>query len=245
MFNQTLSNLAAIVTIMSGIIYIIRKRKNLWMEIQKKRNTIHIFITGNYEKPFSINSQKSTTIDFIDWYNKIKKGGEILVKCECVNEMEKYINNENIDEKIYAEIQNTIKVFNRHEEKIKKIIMIALLDKTISSKINCFEDFIKIIITKYFSRNITEGTKLQAYDNKGNFFGFRISDEEYANILEKSGGKIKIRQLMNFGNFIDILKDKSILEYEIIPNYLIYIVKKGDYNKINVEDLSNWWVSVA
>ena len=253
---KDVSYLAELVTIITGIIALIpvvfrvKKYFNKYVEKRKlKRNNIYIFIADRAEKRFSINYEKSTKIDYNDWSDKINKGGELFVECEWSKEIEKGLSDKNIDEKTSKEIKNAIRILDKHEDRIKSMLMIALLDDIISSKISCFPRVVDAIIDKYFSdyrENDSEDEKivLAVYNHKNQHFNFEISKVEYLNVLDKSNGRIKIIHFVSFKEFITMLNDKTILESEIIPSYLMSTVKTVN-SGVPIEDFMHWDISVA
>lgn len=247
------SNLAEFISIIKEIIDVIFRAKkyfNKYVEKRKlERNNIYIFIADRAEKRFSINYEKSTKIDYNDWSDKINKGGELFVECEWSKEIEKGLSDKNIDEKTSKEIKNAIRILDKHEDRIKSMLMIALSDDIISSKISCFPCVVDAIIDKYFSayrENDREDEKivLAAYNHKNQHFNFEISKDEYLNVLDKSNGRIKIIHFVDLKEFITMLNDKSILESEIIPSYLMSTAKTANKG-IPIEDFMYWDVSVA
>lgn len=196
-----------------------------------------------------MNYEKSTKIDYNDWSDKINKGGELFVKCEWSMEIEKGFSDKNLDEKTSKEIKNAIKILDKHEDRIKSMLVIVLSDDIISSKISCFSRVVDAIIDKYFSayrENDSEDEKIviAAYNHKKQHFNFEISKDEYLNILDKSNGRIKIIHFVSFKEFITMLNDKTILESEIIPSYLMSNVKTVN-SGLPIEDFLYWDISVA
>lgn len=250
------SYLSDLITVITGIIVLIpgifsvKKYFNKYVEKRKlKRNNIYIFIADRAKKRFSINYEKSTKIDYNDWSDKINKGGELFVECEWSKEIEKGLSNKNIDEKTSKEIKNAIRILDKHEDRIKSMLMIALSDDIISSKISCFPCVVEAIIDKYFSAYRENDSKdekivLAVYNHKNQHFNFEISKDEYLNVLDKSNGRIKIIHFVSFKEFITMLNDKTILESEIIPSYLMSTVKTTNRG-VPIEDFMYWDVSVA
>lgn len=253
---KDVSYLAESITIITGIITLIpvifgvKKYFNKYVEKRKlKRNNIYIFIADRAEKRFSINYEKSTKIDYNDWSDKINKGGELFVECEWSKEIEKGLSDKSIDKKTSKEIKNAIRILDKREDRIKSMLMIALSDDIISSKISCFPCVVDAIIDKYFSayrENDREDEKivLAAYNHKNQHFNFEISKDEYLNVLDKSNGRIKIIHFVSFKEFITMLNDKTILESEIIPSYLMSNVKTVN-SGVSIEDFLCRDISVA
>lgn len=245
------SCLTAVITVITGIIALLpvlfraTKYFNKYVEKRKlKRNNINIFISDRAEKRFSINYEKSTKIDYNDWSDKINKGGELFVECEWSKEIEKGLSDKNIDEKTSKEIKNAIRTLDKRGDRIKSMLMMALSDDIISSKISCFPCVVDAIIDKYFSayrENDREDEKivLAIYNHKNQHFNFEISKDEYLNVLDKSNGRIKIIYFVDLKEFITMLNDKSILESEIIPSYLMSTVKTANKG-IPIEDFMYW-----
>ena len=216
---------------------------------------IYIFIKFDNVEGFRLDLTSSTEVDFCDWYNIIKSGGEIIINNEYVNEIEKYLkeNKKSISEENRKEFHDGIKYTTECGEIMKIMIRKALLENTISDKIKRFSDFVKVTADRCFlhSRQYNNTSEshlnmLEVYNGKRSF-KFQISDAEYANVLEKSEGKIKIPYFVYFSEFMNWVTDKSVLENEIIPIYLrINAIKEfhtGD--KIQVEDFSYWWISLG
>lgn len=245
-----LAELISIIKEIMDVIFRAKKYFNKYVEKRKlKRNNIYIFIADRAEKQFSINYKKSTKIDYNDWSDKINKGGELFVECEWSKEIEKGLSDKNIDEKTSKEIKNAIRILDKHEDRIKSMLMITLSNDIISSKISCFPCVVDGIIDKYFSayrENDREDEKivLAVYNHKNQHFNFEISKDEYLNVLEKSNGRIKIIHFVDLKEFITMLNDKSILESEIIPSYLMSTAKTANKG-IPIEDFMYWDVSVA
>ena len=247
------SYLAELITIIKEIIDVlfrVKKYFNKYVEKRKlKRKNIYFFITDRAEKRFSINYEKSTKIDYNDWSDKINKGGELFVECKWSKEIEKGLSDKNIDEKTSKEIKDSIRILDKHEDRIKSMLMTALSDDIISSKISCFPCVVDAIIDKYFSayrENDSEDEKivLAAYNHKNQHFNFEISKDEYLNVLGKSNGRIKIIHFVDLKEFITMLNDKTILESEIIPSYLMSTAKTTN-REVPIEDFMYWDVSVA
>ena len=248
-----ISYLAELITIIKEIIAVlfrVKKYFNKYVEKRKlKRNNIYIFIADRAEKRFSINYEKSTKIDYNDWSDKINKGGELFVECEWSKEIEKGLSDKNLDEKTSKEIKNAIRILDKHEDRIKSMLMMALSDGIISSKISCFPRVVEAIIDKYFSAYRGNDSKdkkivLAVYNHKNQHFNFEISKDEYLNVLDKSNGRIKIIHFVSFKEFITMLNDKTILESEIIPSYLMSTVKTVN-SEVPIEDFMHWDISVA
>lgn len=248
-----ISYLAELITIIKEIIDVlfrVKKYFNKYVEKRKlKRNNIYFFITDRAEKRFSINYEKSTKIDYNDWSDKINKGGELFVECEWSKEIEKGLSDKNLDEKTSKEIKDAIRILDKHEDRIKSMLMTALSDDIISSKISCFPCVVEAIIDKYFSAYRENDSKdekivLAVYNHKNQHFNFEISKDEYLNVLDKSNGRIKIIHFVSFKEFITMLNDKTILESEIIPSYLMSTVKTVN-SGVPIEDFMNWDISVA
>ena len=250
------SYLSDLITVITGIIVLmpvifrVKKYFNEYVEKRKlKRNNIYIFIADRAEKRFSINYEKSTKVDYNDWSDKINKGGELFVECEWSKEIEKGLSDKNIDEKTSKEIKNAIRILDKQEDKRKSMLMIALSDDVISSKISCFPCVVEAIIDKYFSAYRGNDSKdekvvLAVYNHKNQHFNFEISKDEYLNVLAKSNGRIKIIHFVSFKEFITMLNDKTILESEIIPSYLMSTVKTVN-SGVPIEDFMHWDISVA
>lgn len=247
--------LAALVTIIAGIItlgpviaYLIKYIKNYKRKEKLKKNNIYIYIYYNSENPFSINYKRSTVIDYMEWYKKINGGGELYVEFEWLKEIEKQFNDKNINEETIKKIKNALRDLDNKANRIKNMIMIALLNDNISSKINCFPNVVEAIINKSFSafrsrEKEVETVILEVYNNKNLSFKFEIPKEEYTKILEISEGRIKIKDFVYFNEFMNMLEDKTILESEIIPNYLMTNVRIND--EILIEDFTYWYISLG
>lgn len=223
--------------------------------ISNKKKNIYIVITGyNNENPFAFDFKKSTPIDFISWNEKMESGGDIFFKFEYVNEMKKFLKKKNINEKVRKECHDGIRRVEDIGEIMKLMIKKALLEESVSCRIQEFSVFVEGTVNKCFQfirpidkTNENNSKTLEVYDNNSKSFKFEISREEYANVLKKSGGKIKIPYFIFFSEFMSYVTDRSILESEIIPTYLKInaIQEINGRKKIVIEDFYNWWISVG
>lgn len=215
-----------------------------------KKKDIHICITGyDNDNPFSLNAKKSTPIDFVSWNKKMESGGHIYFIFDYVNEMKKHLNKKNLSENDRKEIYDGIRRVENTGKIMELMIKKALLEKTISCKIQDFPLFVESTINKcfLFVRHTKSSSKtLEVYNDKESF-KFEISDEEYDNVFKKSTGKIESSYFIYFNEFMNYVTDKSILEREIIPIYLkINAIKETSERKeIAIKDFYNWWISIG
>lgn len=215
-----------------------------------KKKDIHICITGSdNDNPFSLDSKKSTPIDFVSWNIKMESGGHIYFIFDYVSEMKKYLNKKNLSENERKEIYDGIRRVEDTGKIMELMIKKALLEKSISCKIQNFPLFVESTINKcfLFIRHTKSYSKtLEVYNNKESF-KFEISDEEYDNVFKKSKGRIEISHFIYFSEFMSYVTDKSILEREIIPIYLkINAIKETSERKeIAIKDFYNWWISIG
>lgn len=215
-----------------------------------KKEDIHICITGlENDTPFSLDSKKSTPIDFVSWKIKMESGGHILVILDYVNEMKKYLNKKNFSENDRKKIYDGIRDVENNGKIMGLMIKKALLEQSISDQIQDFPLFVESTISKcfLFARHAKSCSKtLEVYNGKESF-KFEISDGEYDTVFKKSTGKIEIPHFIYFNEFMNYVTDKSILEREIIPTYLkIHIIEETREGKeIAVKDFRNWWISIG
>lgn len=227
------------------------KRKNFRGKVIKSnKKDIHISITGfNNDNPFSLDSKKSTPIDFVSWNEKMESGGHIYFVFDYVNEMKKFLNKKNLSENNRKEIYDGIRRVEDVGKIMELMIKKALLEKSISCKIQDFPLFVESVINKcfLFARHTKSYSKTLEVYNDIESFKFEISDDEYDNVLKKSDGKIEISHFIFFDEFMDYVIDKSILEREIIPIYLkINAIKETSEKKeIPIKDFYNWWISIG
>lgn len=246
---------AAVVTIIAGIItlgpvifHLTKYIKNYIRKEQLKRNNIYIYISYNSENLYSINYKRSTAIDYLDWYKKINEGGKLYVEFEWSKVAEKQLNAKNIDEKTIKTTKSVLRDLDNKANRIKKMIIIALLNDNISSKISCFPNAVEAIINKYLSvfrskEKEVETIVLEVYKDQNSNFKFEIPKEEYTKILDISKGRINISYYVQFYEFMNMIEDKTILENEIIPSYLMTNV--GIYHENLIEDFTNWYISLG
>ena len=219
---------------------------------QNKKKNIIITITG-YEarNSFSIDLRSTTPLDFKVWRGKFKSGGEVVVKFNCIDEMERKIKKSK-DESEIKNLDYIIERFEKSGKVIEVIIKKVLLDKKLLYKVDSFPNFIQSTVMKCLpfdmsnEKNKTEGFAiLEVYNDFNKSFKFRISRTEYDNVCGKSNGAIKGYKLMYFYEFMNLVLDKSIFEREIIPVYLKRIVNqeilKG--KEFPIDDFYYWWIS--
>lgn len=232
-------------------------KKPVPMMIKKyvsNKNNVNIFITGfNDPSPFSLDTKKSSKIDFELWHEKIKSGGVIVIKLGYVNEVKKHLKKKNISEKDRKDIYDGIKRIEKTAKIMDIIIKKSLLEECVSNKIQYFSHFMESVTNKCFESlrgrtNLTQDyTTLVVYSDGGkNSFQFNIAKDEYNNVLAKSNEKIKIPYFIFFNEFMNWVDDKSIMESEIMPTYLkILVIKEVNQKKeVPCADFSNWWISV-
>ena len=217
----------------------------------KKKNIHIVFTTFNSENSISLDFKKSTPIDFMSWKEKIESGGNIVITFEHVNEIKKFLKKKNISEKTCKECYEEIRRVERMGAIMKSMIEKALLAEKVSCRIQEFSIFVESTANKCFpplKSNDNDAIILKVYNNTHNskLFSFEISGEEYNNVLEKSEGKIAIPFYVYFSEFMNYLSDKSILEREIIPEYLKSIARDeiATGKEIVIEDFYNWWISI-
>ena len=218
-------------------------------------NNIYISIKFVSEEGFNIDLESGTEVDFRDWYNDIKSGGKIIIANRYVNEIEKYLeeNKKGISEEDCKKFHDEIERMIKRDKILELMIEKALLEGVISDKIKSFSDFVKAAVDICFNGNrrchyTGEDNlhKLDVYNGHSEFFSFNISNDEYVNIL-KNKNEIRIRQMVYFDEFMDLVTDKCILEKEIIPIYLKSnaISELNSSKKNSVEDFFHWWISVG
>lgn len=227
-----------------------KKDKKFRRKASKSKKDIHICITGfGCDNPFSLDSKKSTPIDFESWKEKIEFGGHIYFIFDYVNEMKKYLNKKNLSENDRKEIYDGIRRVEDAGKIMELMIKKALLEKGISRIIQDFSLFVESAINKcfLFVRYTNSHSKTLEVYNDIESFKFEISDEEYDNVLKKSNGKIEISHFIYFNEFMDYVTDKSIIEREIIPIYLkINAIKETSERKeVVIKDFYNWWISIG
>lgn len=219
-------------------------------KIRNKRKNIYIFITGyNSDSPFSLDSKKSTPVDFVSWSEKLNSGGDIFFILGYVNEMNKVLKNKKFSEKDRKKAYEGIKYEEDKAKIMKLMIKKAIFDKKISDKIQDFSLFFESTTKKCFQLSAcnANNSKMLAVYNGKTSFQFAISQEEYENVLKRSDGKIKMPYYVYFDEFMQYVSDKSIMDSEIIPTYLkiIAIKEKAQEKEIAVEDFYYWWISIG
>lgn len=230
-----------------------KKKENNFRGIKLKSNKkkdIHIYITGfDNDNPFSLDAKKSTPIDFVSWNTKMESGGHIYFIFDYVYKMKKHLNKKSLSENDRKEIYDGIRRVEDTGKIMELMIKKALLEKSISSKIQDFPLFVESTINKcfLFCRHTNSHSKtLEVYNDKESF-KFEISDEEYDNVFKKSTGKIEISHFIYLNEFMNYVTDKSILEREIIPIYLKTNAMKetSERKEIAIKDFYNWWISTG
>lgn len=222
-------------------------------DIYIENNNIYIYIKYANNEGFNIDFERSTEVDFYDWHSKVKSGGEIIIDNEYINIIENYLNDskKSISEEDRKVFYDGIKNIVKCDEIIKIMIRKALIEDVISNKIKRFSCFVKATADicfpqSYAYNNVREDKPhvLEVYYGTESF-KFDISDDDYTNVLEKSGGEIEIPHCVFFNEFASWVTDKYILENEIIPIYLkINAIRELDSgNEIPVKDFSHWFIS--
>lgn len=217
---------------------------------------IHIYITDSHsENPLTVDLKKTTKISYASWYAKVNSGGDIYVHLEDVRIIKKYIKkNKDIEEKDYKAFIDFITHREHKEELIKTLVTMGLKEENISKNIKNFSQFVNIIVEKCLDHlklgHHIEDKKtvlLAVYNEKKPGFKFRISEEEYLDVCKRSEDRIRVPRFYSFNEFMNDVTDKSILEKEVLPMYLISIVmeERNLNKKITVEDLfGQWWISL-
>lgn len=232
-------------------------KKPVSMMIKKyvsNKNNVNIFITGfNVPSPFSLDTKKSSKIDFGSWHEKIKSGGTIVIKLGYVNEVKKHLKKKNISEKERKVFDDGIRRIEKTAKIMEIMIKKSLLEECISNNIQSFSLFIENVTNKCFEslRGTSlkqDYTTLAVYSDGGkDSFQFNLAKDEYNNVLDRSNGKIKFQYFIFFNEFMNCVDDKSIMEREIMPIYLKILAIKEENQKKEVPcvNFSNWWISVA
>lgn len=196
---------------------------------------------------FILEREKSSSLDYMVWYEKIKKGGKIIVNCKYRSMLEKAIKKTN-NETTKRNCMEGIKIIDN-----KIDTMILIFEKILSSEIESYKEAtfstlvqgVFDICFNMHQKNYHE--KILAVYNSADYFKFSITSEEFNNINKMSEGRIGIPHYLFLGEILDYFIDKSIWEYEIIPSYfkrLVISEKTNGIEKKPVEDVRNWWVSL-
>lgn len=224
----------------------------------KAKNNVCLVITGQEnEKPFSIDLRKSTRIDFQMWYEKLRRGGDIEVKLEYIDEAKKTLGRLNKSGEKYEEMRKVIhdqmRGIEGKGETIKIVIKNSALERCISDNIKNFPVFVTAVIDKVFKYvrgdntfNPSELVKLDVYERPGkDYFSFYIPLDEYNRLSEKSEGKIEVPYMVYLDEVLNYFSDSTIMSREILPEYLIHnaLKERNTGHKITLKNISLWFIS--
>ena len=238
--------LSAMITI---LLFLKKPLKRGMCKLRRVLRIGDIYITISFDKnngSFILEKEKSSSLDYMVWYEKIKKGNKIIVNCKYRAMLEKAIKKTNNEttERIYMDgIKNV-------DNKIA--IMLLMFEKILSTenesyKEVTFSNLVQGVFDICFNMDQKKYEEILAVYYKNNYFKFPITREEFNNINKMSEGRIGIRCYLFLGEILDYFTDKSIWEYEIIPSYfkqLVILEKTKDIEEIPVENVRNWWVSL-
>jgi len=253
-----LEGIKVITEFLSGIITVfLFFKKYLNRGIRKLRKILRIddiCITMSLDENngnFILEREKSSSLDYIVWYEKIKKGGKIIVNCKYRSMLEKAIKKTN-NETTKRNCMDGIKTIDN-----KIDTMILMFEKILSSEIESYKEatfstLVQGVFDICFNMHQKQYHEkiLAVYNsvnNSADYFKFSITSEEFNNINKMSEGRIGIRGYLILGEILDYFTDKSIWEYEIIPSYFKQLViseKRDSIEQMPVENIRNWWVSL-
>ena len=189
------------------------------------------------------------------WYEKLRRGGDIEVKLEYIDEAKKTLGRLNKSGEKYEEMRKVIhdqmREIEGKGETIKIVIKNSILERCISDNIKNFPDFVIAVIDKVFRHVRGDSTfersvKLAVYEKiGGDYFSFYIPLDEYNRVSEKIERKIEIAYMVYLDEVLNYFSDSAIMSREIVPEYLIYnaLKERKTGHKITLKNISLWFIS--
>ena len=228
--------------------------KQYW---DRKTKDLHIIVKGlKNERPWEIDLSRSTPINFVEWHRKLKSGGQLNIEFDYIKDTNRDIKENKLDEEDIKQLHSSIERVKENGERIKQIIKKSVLDKKISQKIKNIQLFVESVVSKHVPSSgaysqmkgeTIDYVILEAWNEKNESFKFSISTSEYNSVSVKTEKSLKCPRSIFLSEFIELVKDKSILEKEIIPIYLMKHLRqeRSSTNEIPLDDIYWWWVSIA
>ena len=211
--------------------------KQYW---NRKTKDIYIVVKGlKNERPWEIDLSRSTPINFVEWHRKLESGGQLNIEFDYIKDTNRDIKENKLDEEDIKKLHSSI-------ERVKEN----------GDRINNFQLFVESVVSKHVPSSGTypqmkgetiDYVILEAWNEKSDSFKFSISTSEYNSVSVKTEKSLKCPRSICLSEFIELVKDKSILEKEIIPIYLMKHLRqeRSSTNEIPLDDIYWWWVSIA
>lgn len=210
-----------------------------------------IFISINLDfetNTFFLEKDKSSLVDYVDWYEKLKRGEQIIVDCPYKLVLRKAIKKEK-DENKKKELLGLLETIDKRIDLMALVLEKFLNNEVITYRETTFSTVMRGVIDICFNIQHKRFEYIfEAYQDKKHYFKFNVTEDEYILIKKASKDRILVGYYLTIADLLNYMTDKTLWEYEIIPAYFKQIAmleQEASKGEIPVENIALWWVSIA